>query len=66
MINTSHGKSVGKYHMVIRVKLDMRYLPDGGIEVRNGAIKLGIIKESWLPLGGIKMPPAEVKIILFM
>ena len=48
------------------LKLDMRYLPDGGIEVRNGAIKLGIIKESLVLPGGIKMPPAEVKIILFM
>ena len=45
----------------------MENLPEGGIEVRNGAIKLGIIKESLELLeGGIKMPPAEVKIILFM
>ena len=45
----------------------MENLPEGGIEVRNGAIKLGIIKESsGLLEGGIKMPPAEVKIILFM
>ena len=29
MINTSHGKSVGKYHMVIRVKItlfDLEYV----------------------------------------
>ena len=44
----------------------MENLPEGGIEVRNGAIKLGIIKESLGLEGGIKMPPAEVKIILFM
>ena len=36
MINTSHGKSVGKYHMVIRVKT----VPPGLVLTRDNCTKV--------------------------